>query len=399
MSPLENARLFVNRVKSGALAAALIGLLGCGWTFAHHSPAFFQAYLVAWIYWSAIALGCLALLMLHNLTGGEWGQVARPIFVAGARSIWLMGIMFIPIAAGLKHLYPWMDLDTMHASHHLEHKIVYLNRNFFIIRAAVYFALWSLLAWRIEAWLKKVEIEGQEGLRRGLQRRSAGGILLMFFTVSFSAVDWGMSLDPTWTSTIYGMWFVVAQGVGAFAFAIGILSIFSELEQFRDVVKPHNFHDLGTFLFAFIMLWAYFSFSQFLIIWSGNLEEEIPWYIVRNEALWKPFTLILVFGHFVAPFFILLSRTIKRQKRLLAPIALFILILRYLDFTWLLKPSMTVGGALHHAFTVADLFAMLAVGGIWIWCLFRNLPTTRAYLPKQTVSDDEFEQEVYGAVV
>ena len=357
---------------AAGLIASLIGALV--------SPTqFFRSYLFAFLFWNGIALGCLSLLMIQHLTGGRWGLAIRRLLEAGTRTVPVMALLFLPVVVGLKRIYPWAGSEPTDAimRHAIEAKHAYLNVPFFLGRAAFYFAVWFLLA----HFLNRVSLESDAGMdlrqARKLRSLSGGGLLLMGLTITFMSVDWAMSLDPRWFSTIYGMLFMIGTALSALALCIVVVTRLGGNPQVSVVANADTLHDLGKLMLAFIMVWAYFSFSQFLIIWSGNLPEEIPWYIRRFHGVWRAIGLFLVLFHFVVPFLVLLSRGAKRRAKTVGMVALWILGVRALDLFWLVRPEFPhTGFALHWL----DLALPIGLGGVWLGVFAQQLKT-RPLLP------------------
>ena len=305
---------------------------------------FFRSYLVAFLFWIGISLGCLALLMVQHLTGGNWALIIRRILEAGSRTLPLMAVAVLPLLAGMKSLYVWSrpgQTDQVILSKHL-----YLNNGFFIGRTILYFACWFLLAYLLNKWSRMEDREPSTSLTLRMESLSGVGLVLYGLTVSFASVDWVMSLEPRWYSTIYGLLFMVGQALAAMAFAITVLILLAEREPLAEVVRVSHFQDLGSFLLTFVMLWAYMEFSQFLIIWGGNLSEEIPWYIRRMQGTWGLIGLLLVGLNFALPFFLLLFRKIKRRTGSLAIVAALVLLMRLVDMYWMVLPAFG-GGNVH----------------------------------------------------
>ena len=322
---------------------------------------FYQSYLVAYLFWLGIALGSLALLMMQHLTGGNWALMIRRILEAGTRTLPLMAVAALPLLLGMKTLYVWSrpdQTDPVILSKHL-----YLNPQFFGVRMVVYFLVWLLLAYQLSKWSRIEEAGGGDVLLWGRMEALSGiGLVMYGFTVTFASIDWVMSLEPRWYSTIYGMLFMVGQALAALAFSITILIWLSDREPLSDVVKPRHFQDLGGFLLAFVMLWAYLEFSQFLIIWGGNLSGEIPWYIRRMQGAWGHVGLLLVILSFALPFFLLLFRHVKRGTRSLLIVAVLVLIMRLVDMYWMVLPAFGGGDA---RLTWMNVVLPLGFGGIW----------------------------------
>lgn len=379
-----------------ALIAGVAGAAVCA-VGAFLSPAqFFRSYLVAYLYWMGVALGCLGVGLLHNLTGGAWGRVIRAFLEAGMRTLPLVALFFVPIAIGAGHLYEWTHTDVVAADELLRHKSAYLNLPAMLIRAALYFAIWigfAVLSTRLSERAHSASGVGAAAAARRLKLSSAPGILLYVLTMTFASIDWAMSLDPHWFSTIYGVIFIVGQALSGFALAIVLLAALRDDEPLAGAVTQDHFHDLGNLLFAFVLLWAYVSLSQLLIIWSANLPEEVPWYIRRFHGGWQYVGLALVAFHFVLPFFILLSRIAKRRSVILARVAVAILVMRYVDLYWMVGPELysSAGSPDHGAspsrfhFHWLDVAAFAAIGGLWLALYMRHLrarPLLAAHEPE-----------------
>ncbi len=348
-----------------AAAACVVG--------AFLDPAqFFRSYLAGYMLWLGISLGCLAILMLQHLSGGVWGFVIRRLLEAATRVFPLLALLFVPLLFGLPQLYPWADPAKVAQDSLLQHKAAYLNVTGFVARAIFYFALWCGAAHLLSRWSLQQDQVPRAALRDRLQGFSAIGLLFYGLTATFSSIDWVMSLDPHWYSTIYGMLFMAGGAVAGMSLVIAMASLLAQHRPMADVLAPEHFHDLGKLLLAFVMIWAYFSFSQFLIIWSGNLPEEITWYHVRLAGGWRAVGLLLLLFHFVLPFLLLLSRDLKRQGRVLALVATAVLAMRFLDLYWLVAPSFPVAATGIHAHWL-DLAAPVAVGGLWLAEFLRQL--------------------------
>jgi hypothetical protein len=366
----------LSRARTLALVVGVvsIGLSAVGFFSSHEQ--FFKSYLLAYVFWIGIALGSLALSMVHHLSGGAWGVVIRRVLEAASRTLPFMALLFLPIAFGLHELYLWARPAEVARDAILQHKAPYLNVTFFLVRAVVYFAIWSALAFLLSKWSLDQE-RGEHGQSVRMQRLSGGGLVIYAVTVLFMSVDWIMSLDPHWFSTIYGILFMGGQGLSALAFTIAVVVLLSRTEPMSRVIAPAHLHDLGKLLLAFVMLWAYFSFSQFLIIWSANLPEEIPWYLKRWGGGWQWVGLALIFGHFALPFVLLLSRDLKRNGRTLIGVALVVIVMRLVDLFWQIGP---LHGADHFGLHWMDVAVPVALGGVWLTIFLWQLQT-RALLP------------------
>ena len=361
VSPDLRTKIGQLRVRAGG-----IGVIGLVATIigAFISPdQFFRSYLWAYIFFLGIAAGCLAWLMCQYLTGGAWGVVIRRPAEAAVRTLPLLALLFIPIAFGIPSLYKWAHPDIVGADAILKHKQPFLNIPFFLVRAAIYLGGWVFLGWFLNRWSAVEDREGGIVANRKMSRISAPGLIFWGFAVTFISIDWVMSLDPHWFSTMFGLLFIVGQGLSSLAFLITILVMLSYFRPMSEILTHRHLHDLGKLLLAAVMVWAYFAFSQFLIIWAGNLPEEIPWYLERLRGGWQYVGLILVLGHFALPFALLLSRDLKRNFKLLAGIAVFILCMRAVDVYWLVAPD-AVKGPLSVSWM--DFAALLGLGGIWL---------------------------------
>jgi hypothetical protein len=300
-------------------------------------------------------------------------------------------VLFIPIALGVTRMYPWTNADLVAHDEALQHKHLYLNLPFFFVRAAIYFVTWNALAYFLNAWSLEQDRTGDPRLARRMQLLSGGGLVAYGLTITFASFDWMMSLEPHWYSTIYGAIIIGGQGLSALAFSIIALAWLSRRPPLDRIVLPAHFHDLGNLMLAFVMLWAYFSFSQFLIIWAGNLPAEIAWYLHRTQTGWNPVAAMLMLFHFALPFVVLLSRTVKRQSRLLVRVAAAVLVVRVLDLFWLIAPEFHPNGI---AVSWLDLWLPLTLGALWTSAFVSQL-RGRAILP---VHDPEFD-EALGRII
>jgi hypothetical protein len=353
----------LRRVQHVARAVGIAGAALCVVGAVVSPDQLLRSYLVAYVFWIGIALGCLAILMLNYITGGAWGAAIRRLLESGTRTLPLMALLFLPLAAGVHQLYAWARPDAVAADPLLQHKHLYLNVPFFLARAAGYFAAWILVARRLSRW-SLAQDDGPDPERaRRIENLSRGGLVLLGLTMSFAAVDWLMSLEPHWFSTIYGVMFMGGSVLTAFAFVIPVAAVVAERSPFDEVIGPSRFHDLGNLLLAFVMLWAYFALSQFLIIWSGNLPEEIPWYLARLRGGWQWVAILVVVCHFALPFVVLLSRQVKRRPATLALVAGAMIVVRFVDVFWLVTPAFHPGELTVHWL---DAAALLGVGGIWL---------------------------------
>ena len=355
------------RWQNRALIVAGAGIAICIAAAVVDFDEFLEAYLVGFLYWWSATVGCLGLLMLTYLVGGYWSAAAKPFLESGSLLAPLTVVLFLPLAFSLDVLYPWTNPETIPSG-----KALYLNTPFFFGRAAGYFIAWCVLAWLLCRGAQG-PVSEQPRWRRLL---SAGGLVLLFLTVSFAAIDWGMSIDPMWFSSIYGAIVAISGALIALSLVALILaSLEKEQPPEAGLITSDTLADLGTLTLAFLMLWAYFMFSQFLIIWSGNLAEENFWYLDRLQGGWQWVGLALVVLQFFVPFFLLISREVKRSPPALARITGGILVMQLISYLWMISPSFHPKDLFIHW---ADIITPITIGGIWVsgflWFLKRRVP-------------------------
>lgn len=322
---------------------------------------FFSSYLFSFLFWLGITLGCMAIVMMQYLTGGAWGEISRRTFEAGSRTLPLTALLFIPIIIGIPRLYAWSHPQIVLADDILKHRSGYMNPTMYVVRAIVYFAIWGVLTYFLNRWSQDEDARG--GMRERLGRLSAPGLILYVFTITFASVDWSESLANHWFSTMGGFLFVASQGLSAMGFGIVVLALLSRNKPMRDLLRPSHFHDLGKLLLMFVMLWAYFAFSQLLIVWSGNLSNEIPWYMPRFATTWAGVGLALVLVQFAIPFLLLLSRPLKRNPVALSLVVGIVLVMRLVDMYWVVEPQFHPGNISVYWLNIS---LPLALGGVWI---------------------------------
>jgi hypothetical protein len=375
------------RLLIAGAAGAVISAIG--WFV--DSTQFFQSYLMAYLFVLGLTLGSLALGMVHQLSGGAWGVVIRRPIGAAARVLPVLTVLFIPIALGMHQLYEWTHDDVVARDPLLQHKHLYLNTPFFLIRAAIYFAVWNTFSYFLNHWSLEQDRTGDPRPARRMQQLSGGGLVAYGLCMTFASFDWVMSLEPHWFSTIFGMLIIGGQGLSSLAFLLLALVWLARRKPLSDIVTPGHFHDISNLMLAFVMLWAYFSFSQYLLIWSGNLPEEISWYLHRLQTGWRAIALVLIVVHFVAPFVLLLSRAIKRDPNMVGKVAAVILAARLVDLFWLIAPEFHREGV-HVSWM--DVVLPLTLGSIWLGCFVWQL-RGRAILP---VYDPQFA-EALGPII
>lgn len=371
-----------NTFRNRALIAGGVLLLVLVATAFLDSHQFFQAYLVGWTFWTGIAVGSLALLMLQHMTGGGWGFVIRRVLEASTRTLPVMALLFLPVILGAHSIYEWTHQEVLEQHPVVAFKTPYLNIGFFSVRAVVYFAVWIALAFLLNRWSLAQDRTADARYAKNMRVLSGPGMVALIFTVTFASVDWYMSLEPEWFSTIYGFIFVASWTLSALAFVIAVMAWLTQEEPLSRVVAPLHFHDLGKLLLALVMLWAYFAFSQYLIIWSGNLPEEIGYYLDRTHGLWGAIIIAIAILHFAAPFLFLLSRDLKRNPRRLVWVAMLVLVMRMIDLLWMLVPAFK-----EHHWIWLDVIALLGFAGLWLGLFAWQL----AKRPLVPINDPQFE--------
>ncbi len=387
------------RWQNTALVVGVAGLVVC-LIGAFIEPAhFFRAWLIAFNLVLGVSLGSLVVVMVQYLTGGNWGFLVRRPMEAASRTLPLVALLFVPLVFGMKDLYEWADPERAdpHQVEHREdatpkevkraeeihHKNWYLNVAFFLARAVVYFVVWIGLMLLLNRWSRQQDAAHDPQIAQRCAALSAPGLMLYVVTITFASVDWVMSLEPLWYSTIFGAMFGMGQVLSGFAFAVAMVALLCTRPPLEQTVPRSSVHDLGSLLMAFIMIWAYLSFCQFLLIWSGNLPEEVPWYVARLEGPWRYVALALLLFQFALPFVLLLSADLKRNPGRLARVALLVVGMHAVELFWLILPAFggrgpgAVGVVLYAA-------ALVGVGGVWLgvflWQL-RQWPLLPEYNP------------------
>src|SRR5882672_9040849 len=366
----------VSRLEKRALVIGVLGLVGCIIGGIASPETFIRSYLVGFLAVLGLSLGSLGLLMLQHLTGGHWGIMIRRPLEAASRVLWLVAGFFIPLIFGMKYLYSthivggesrlgWLNQPKPGEEGALSHlQQSWLTQNAFLGRAALYFLIWIVLMWLFNKLSAQQDANKEDRRLRARIKFFAGpGSILYVFAMTFAAIDWVMSLSPHWASTIYGFMFVAGQAISAMALMILVIVMLSETEPFSHLIQERHLHDLGKLLFAFNMLWAYFSFSQLLIIWSGNQPEEITFYHQRLQGAWGFVAVGALLFHFLLPFLVLLLHDVKRNRRLLPVVACWMIAMRILDVYWLTRPEFQKQALP----SFWDFATILGLGGLWLW--------------------------------
>ena len=333
-----------------------------------NAAQFFHSYLFAWLFWSGLSLGALVILMMHSLTGGKWGDALRSLTSAAGATFPVMALLFLPVLFGLHEIYGWANGLFGEGVH--EHKAKYLTAPFFIARSIFYLVLLIGIGQFLRRWSQ---------VPQKLGALSAGGLIVYMLCMNFASTDWVMSLDPQWYSTILFVVVAAGQFLAALALLTALLCWFARHHSLGKTISDKILNDLGSLLLAFVIFWTYVVFSQFLIIWLGNLPREISWYLERSRGGWQWFAVLLFLGEFLLPFALLLSRAAKQNKQRLATISLLIVLANVLNNFWLVAPSFHPDRFYFHWL---DLTVLLALGGFWFALFFHFLKERPLFPPE-----------------
>jgi hypothetical protein len=345
---------------------AVLGVIGLAASvaFASGQPRqFYFCWLVAYLYFLSLALGSLFLVLCLFVCHAGWSVSLRRVLENTMATLPIFAVLFIPVWLGRHELYIWTDPAEVAKEAALRGKSGYLNETFWVIRAIFYFVCWSALAVYFSRESQRQDLTGDEAITRRLQRVAAPGIIVFSFTISFAAIDWMMSLEPEWYSTMYGVYYFAGSILAALAFLVLGIAFIHVRGGLRGVVTVEHTHDVGKLLFGFTIFWTYIAFSQYFLIWYGNIPEETLYYMHRAQGSWPKVAAVLIFGHFVIPFFFLMPRAIKRSMPLLTAAALWLLAMQFMDIYWCVMPVFRHESARPG---VLDATTMLAVGGFFL---------------------------------
>jgi len=384
MTPTETLAGRFDRIQRRAFVLGVAALVLAALDGIRAPEQFFRSYLLAFVFWLGFPLGCAAFLMVHHLTGGFWGLPIRRSLEAGTRTLPLITALVLPLLLGVGRLYSWTNPSLVAADDVLKSKQLYLNLPFFLVRNVIYFAVWWVLVRGLNRWSDEQDRTGDPRLALRLENMSGPGLVLYGLTVTFFSIDWIMSLEPHWFSTIFGMIFMVLQVLSALALAVFVAGFLSQYEPIASVITSDRFNDLGNLVLTFVMLWAYLSFSQFLIIWAGDLINEIPWYLTRARGGWAMIALLLIFLSFAIPFLLLLMRPIKRRVETLSALCGALILITFVDVYWMVAPAFEKAGP---RFYLLDFLLPVGIGGIWVGTFVAQLKS-RPLLP---LHDPRFE--------
>ncbi len=358
------------RWQTPSLIAGIIGLILSAVGFFINRQDFFRAYLPSFLFWFSIVAGSLAVLCLQYMTGGEWGLMIRRPLGAAARTMWLMFVFFLPVLAGMKFLYPWTNTEWAQHDPVVRLKLAYLNTPRFMAFTLFYFFCWILWAWSIRRLSVKFYEDRAPETDLARRRWAGAGLPMIVLTLTFASIDWMMSIEPRWASTMYGITFLVGCALSAFAFVTFFLTRLAGTDAMAGILKPSHLRDLGNLMLAFVMFYAYTAFSEYLLIWYANTHEEIPHYLTRQHGVWGALALMLVVFHFFLPFFMLLMRAIKDRAETIAVVAVIIIVMRYVAIYWLVAPSF-YGADFHYSWI--DLATLVGIGGVWMFAFLQQL--------------------------
>lgn len=365
--------LRTGEIRARSYVIGTIGFVGLvlsilGWIL--NPRQFYLSYLCAEVVWLGVAMGCLAFLMIHYLTGGQWGWPLRRIFEAAANTLPFLALMFVPVVLGARELYPWAGALPIGKVESVNCHQAYLNLPLFVLRAALFFCLWTLISWLLSRWSREQDVTGDLGPLRKIRKVSGPALAIYPLTITVVFVDWVMSLEKDWFSTIFPILVCIGQMLSGLAFVILVLAWLGPRTSLAEVIGKQHFHQLGSLLLAFVMLWAYLAFSQLLIIWSGDLPHEITWYLHRIAGSWRWVLSFLVICHFFGPFFLLLSRQLKQSHLALAAVASVIFLAHVVDVWWMIVPTFYPHG-IHLSWIDAAAFS--GVGGAWCFVFLQQL--------------------------
>jgi len=353
-------------VGAATAAVGIAGAVALASTQEHGWGRLLESYLVSFALFLALTLGALFFVMLQHITRAGWSVVVRRIAESLACNTWLMAVLAIPVVLGMDHLYHWSHVDAAAHDPVLVGKMGFLNPTFFVIRLVIYFLIWGLLAWFFHRTSIRQDTTLDPKLTVRMERAAGPGLVLFALSANFAAFDLLMSLDPHWFSTIFGVYYFAVSVVTFFAVMPKILVSLQWKGVLGRAVTVEHFHDLGKLLFAFNVFWAYIAFSQYMLIWYGNIPEETQWYLKRQTGDWAWVSLALLVFHFIIPFLVLVSRAVKRRPRLLAFTGSYMVVMCWLDLYWLVIPEFSPGSV---RFGLIDVFCFLGVAGVYTLAL------------------------------
>lgn len=377
----------INKSKPIALGFGVIGWVGSIIAYFSNHDQFFSAYLSSYVYWVSLAIGGTFFVMFQHLTQAQWSVVVRRLAETVMTTFWVLAPLFIPILLGLHSLYEWTHQEVVANDPVLKGKSGYLNPTFFIIRAIIFIAIWCFFSWKLYSYSVRQDTNGDPFETRRAARLSAPGVPLLILSTTFAGFDWLMSLQPHWYSTMWGVYFFAGGGVTFIGLLILICVWLRSNNTLSEVINVEHYHDLGKLLFAFLVFWTYIAFSQYFLIWYANLPEETIFFVNRKVGSWTNVSWLMLFGHFVIPFVILLPRGVKRHPIALPVMAAWILFMHAVDHFWIVMPVRNPNGIAWN-YIWMNIATWAAIGGT---CAFLYL----TQLGKHSIvpSQDPFLEE------
>ena len=372
----ETAPALIGTLRKAQNIAAFCGLVFLLITVAGYfligPEQFFRSYLVGFWYWFGVGAASLLILMTQYMTGGAWGLIIRRLLEAGAKTLYLFVLLFIPMLLGHERLYWWSTKEGL-ADKVIQAKSLYLNVPFLWGRWVIYAVFLCLMAYLLIKWSAEEDRTKSVAVSSRLETLSGPGIPIFFILMTFCSVDYLMTLEPHWYSTVYGFLTIISWCLTAMCLVVATLTLLAKDAPMDHALTPKHLHDLGKLMFALTMLWAYLKFSQLLITWSGNLPEEVVWYIKRWNGGYGWASLILLIGLFALPFLLLLSQSIKKNARTIAMVAIYIMVVRVVDVFVMVEPNFAKVTDVHFSMSWLDITAPIGFGGLWLAMFFRNL--------------------------
>jgi hypothetical protein len=352
-----------NRVPMAGAAIAVLGIAVCAILGPGNPKQFFFSWLVSFLFFLSLAVGGLFFVLIQYASQGSWGIVVRRIGETVFATVPVMAVLFVPVLFGLHDLYSWSVPGAADHDALLQWKSPFLNVRFFLVRAVIYFGCWSVIALLYYGLSRRQDTTGDAAVSARLRKFAGPALIVMAITSTFASIDWIVSLTPQWYSTMFGVYFFAGSFIGFIALMSVLVPAMRGAGLLDTIVTPEHLHDIGKFLFAFMCFWAYIAFSQFFLIWYGNLPEEAFWYKARITGSWKMISILLMAGHFGVPFLYLMGRTVKRHAATLALGGAWLLTMHFIDLYWQVMPTLHPEGV---RVTALDIAAFAAVGGCFV---------------------------------
>lgn len=336
----------------------------------HHR--FFYSYLTAFVFFLSIALGGLFFVIIQHLSRAGWSVVVRRLSEHLMKNVGVLAILFVPILFGLHDLYHWTHTADVLKDHLLQVKSPYLNIPFFLVRLVAYFAIWIWLARKFFNLSVTQDSSGDKKATLSLQKAATYGVLLFGISITFSMIDWVMSITPHWYSTMFGVYFFAGSAIAGLATITLLALILRRAGFLRDIIRTDHYHDLGKLLYGFIVFWAYVAFSQYFLIWYANIPEGTSWYIMHFNGTWNTVAQFLAIGHFALPFLGFMSKHMRRNLTVQGVVVVWMLFMHFVDLYWVIMPNIDKDG---FVFSWGDLACLMGIGGVFVGLLFARMRT------------------------